>query len=645
MIYGRITGLKKEIIDSFDVKTGIKMVDISKKEVYENGELELVAMYNAEWLANRMVEEEYCKYLDRKGAIAFPLRKLKSYVEYKEDRLDRVFQKDEEGFRKYSKKLKFDGRAVAEIREAKTDMLRLKKAWEWEVKEHVENSEYTEEVALFEQYFNRFLQDVSDWDKEKLYPDGWASLIERVDDVGYWQKSIEDVESFKIIGEADIVTRDTLYFVTKSGCTPFWAFLYLNILNLIYQKPLLAVLRITSKGVLLEQNIYKVNSDEEEKLIELCEKCVEEPLKEKEVKKCFDYYEVDAEEIKMSTFDRREPEFIHKYIDDVIEGLEEAFEADTIPFIKKIFTDKNPSEYTMAKIELTRRDICNIMLHIIDALSEMQAMIGDCAWRLIVKNVVNNNNFLPIFTPLDVEREFLQAEVFLKITRVLAPLFFAYSTNKQKSNNPFILTRADYRKINLELVLNKQQRDELEKFLTSEKLLGNYYGNENIMNMLSKRFILKKQVSDEYFIDNDVTVLRMPFKFIDELKCSDHQIRRSDSSSLSVVIIDVKPSCLLKDDGSMDARIEVICEGISYRYDKRPRIVFTFTTQTPHEVLDAFFKSFWIPSCTYDFDSWVKRLGNIDFVQEGSGYLATVDRKKMYIEFLQTKSAEIITDL
>ena len=195
--------------------------------------------YDVGFLANGMVDKEHREYLPKERSIDITLAKLKEYVEYKEDSTDiRYYQKDDE---------------------------------------HVKNSEYIEEVAMLEEYFSRFLQDenIQSWEKERLYPDGLASLIEKVSDVGCCTKTVGDNRNLGIIGKADIVTKDTLYFVTTREYNSRWVIWYLNILNLIYEKPLLTILRLTSEGLLFEQNIYKYNANEEQELIRLCAKYVE----------------------------------------------------------------------------------------------------------------------------------------------------------------------------------------------------------------------------------------------------------------------------------------------------------------------------------------------------------------------------------
>ena len=344
-----------------------------------------VVGYDARYLANSFVDEEDKVTLDWDDVKGFLeeedeskkilLSKLKRYVEYKEDGEDiTYYQKDDEGFRRYEKKLKFDEKALAEIKEANNDLLRLKKVWLWEKNEHIENSEYVEELAMLEQYFSRFLQDKNEEEKRMLYPDGWASLIEKVSVTE--SVTITGKDTFDIIGEADIVTRDTLYFVTTKDYNILWMTIYLNILNLIYKKPLLTVLRFTSNGCLYEQNIYYINEIEEWELIKANAKHGGKIKFE--------------EQIKMPRFDRSDEGFIFAYIDDVIEGLEGFFKNETIPFIKKLLTG--------CTLEFTKESFCDLMLKIIEECIEIQNGIEEDRWHSIMKNVINDDDFLSIST-------------------------------------------------------------------------------------------------------------------------------------------------------------------------------------------------------------------------------------------------------
>ena len=144
-----------------------------------------------------------------------------------------------------------------------------------------------------------------------------------------------------------------------------------------------------------------------------------------------------------------------------------------------------------------------------------------------------------------------------------------------------------------------------------------------------KHVVLEKKMSG-YFCANCFTPLPLPFEFVPKLKSFKRKAKREEvleDETGTVIIDNVNPVYFLDDKGVLQAEIQVECIQLfseSGQSNRCPKIAFAFTMETPHEVLDAFFTSFWIKPCTYDFDSWVGLYGNISIVddQDEAGFPA-----------------------
>ena len=232
----------------------------------------------------------------------------------------------------------------------------------------------------------------------------------------------------------------------------------------------------------------------------------------------------------------------------------------------------------------------------------------------------------------------------MRLISVLSPIYFAHSPYSKRFNASydelsepsFKLTCADYRRVELILELDKKQRRMLNSLLTSSEFLGiNALGvDEETAELLRddvlKHVVLEKKMSG-YFCANCFTPLPLPFEFVPKLKLSKRKEvleNGTDKEVLEDVIIDnVNPVYFLDEKGVLQAEIQVECIRLfseSGQSNRCPKMAFAFTMETPHEVLDAFFTSFWIEPCTYDFDSWVGLYGNISIVddQDEAGFPA-----------------------
>lgn len=668
MIYKRILNIKEDAIQGFSREDGITELDLSVEnlegnDLYKSAMLtdqklgvllKTVYTYDAMKLANSMVEEDDRVNIDYHfDSIIGILMTLQEFVEYDEIFAQRVlkgqkdvdWQRDEKGRRIYSKKLKFDKRIQEEIKEANNECEKLKKVWEWEFRERIDNCGYCEEVALLEEYFNQFMQGsttLNTQSREEIYKNGWVSMIEKVKTLGLFQHKVtnDDKNPFCIAGIADIVSRDTLYYVTRSYYSTLWATLYLNILNLIYQKPLLSVLKVSDNGLLFEEDIYTFNKDEEAVLLKLCETLLEREVTYDEVMETIGEIFESSQTLHSTNIglDRSKSNFLHNYIDSIVEGVEDLFEKNTIPFLKKFFSQDESFVYKDS-FASTIKAVGRLMLDVVTSLCEIRMMMRCSDWRLIVFHVIKNNNFLAIFGQQAILQQLSKAEIFLRIVQVLAPIFFSYSNYKRKSYSEYPFAIADCRRVSLELFLNRTQREELDKVLTSFKFLGKYDIPEERKEKL-KRCILRKEISKEYFCEDDITFVRMPFKFISSLRCKDVEMRKTADVALmnliGLLIEKVEPAYYFSSNGNMEARITVTCKGISWQYNKQPTVIFTFTDKTPHEVLYAFFKTFWIEPCTYNFDEWVGLYGDCIILGDGEGFPATIERRNINIEFTET---------
>ena len=389
--------------------------------------------FYAEDLVERIVGKRLVEYVGKREDVNLILLKLQTFFELKK-------VKEEEDL----KRVKVDRDLIEDIKDARTQMLKLKKIWEW--KQRKDARYFTcaiDEISLLKTYFESFLSSGDAVRKEtiqRLYAEGWLSLIEKVCS---FDEREEKNNALTIKGSADIVSKDTLYLLVTGKYDVFYTTLYMNILNIIYQKPLLTVLRFMDDGSLFEENIYKANGDEEKKLIELCVECSQKPLGKKDVREIFNtfgFYSRKVAELTNDTdsihkyiddFFDCSVNSIHKYIDDVLLEFQGLIEEKTITFIKKIFSDNDP-RWVLEKLKLSKSRIDRLMLNILTSLIEIQNVVGDENWREIIDQVIYRKFCFTVCPPFELASDYLGAELFSNIAKILASFIGQKKEKKER---------------------------------------------------------------------------------------------------------------------------------------------------------------------------------------------------------------------
>jgi len=627
-------------------KEGCRRVHLLK----ENGEGEWQNMFDLEYIANSLVSEEervkHSTHYEQHKEIV--LDKLKNYVFA--DKPD-GWQTDDEGRRKFARCLKYNEQAIYELKSLNCPLEQLKRAFEIE-KNEMSFNENDERVALIEQYFERFLQGKSLEDKGELlslYPLGVPSLIEQIGVQGFIKidddNCIASDEPFYISGKADIISRDTLYYVSLGYVEPMWVLFYLNILNLIYNKPTLALMSIHSQGYVEEYNIPSFNKEQQIELLKHCKAGSEGFLDDLDREAFLEYLDLGVSKgerldascmnvdwVHRNIYDGYNKGYysVHTYIDNIIEGIEDRVDKRALQLLKKLVAEKIDFSFICFLYDFKSWAIKFLQV-ILEGMEAVGQKMGASYWDLIANRVINEPDFAPIFSIEELkEIKYMRGrncpsvtEVVFKLTTILSPYFFLYSIYEGSSKK----VEAKFRRVQLDMVLDDEQRRALNEFLKSDEFLESRavgtLDNERKRLDVLRISVKGKKLSPQYYCGNNAPLMSLPFKFISQLQCNARDKKCEYSSvknrDLGLVIKRVTPFYLWQDSGEMTSKIEVECEGFDWREDgkKDLRVIFTLTRESNHNLVANFFKSFLIDPCTYDFDDWVNRRGECVVLADG----------------------------